>query len=235
MGYSLSVCCKSPKARDRLAEFLRGAMRPFSLVCGERTDVRDALDKWNDENLPENMKGMYPLPDGLNRDYDPTQFVFVGDELAYGAETNKVGFNFSTQGDMGIYMYAVLKWAALHSGRKRGLNALSYVGRAGQSVPYITYDSHPDPVLSESMILDWSESEQKEARQRRWVVNPLGLWPIGEFSHYFRRRYGDADIDITLGERRSLIESFYQRDKALHTITEQEMGRLDGLWNEFTG
>jgi len=230
MGYSLSVPCKSRQARDRLAEFLSGTMRPFSEVCGERADVREALEAWQEENKIEGRRTLFPIPDGVNRDYDPTQWICVGNELAYGAGSSKVGFNFSTQGDYGQWMYAVLKWAALHSGRKRGLNALSMVGMAHQRVPYITYDNEPTPVLLESMLIGWKDNAAEEAR-RRWVVNPLGIRAVEDFTHYMDRRYpSDRQPE---GDQRKFLEGLYQRDKALGTIVEGEMRRLDVLWDDF--
>lgn len=158
MGYSLSVPCKSQKARNRLAKFLKRHLRPFTVACS------------SPEYGPPDRTFLLPSTDY----YDPTRHVYVGDELAYGSGNSKVGFNFVSQGQFGVYMHAIMAWSALRVGRTRGLNALSAIGMAHQRVPYYTYDSTPIPVLLPSHMLDWSDSAREYGRTQ-WEVTHLGL------------------------------------------------------------
>ncbi len=227
MGYSLSVPCKSGKARDRLAEFLKGCLRPFTEVCSlpENACVREEFEA----TAGELGKQMFPLPSADYFPYDPTRYIRVGHELAYGSGPSKVGFNFSTQGQFGTYIHAVLAWAALRVGRPRGLNALAVVGAAHQRVPYYTYDHEPIPVLLPSMMLDWSDSAREYGRTH-WEVTHLGLRVADEAA---RMHAAMPEKWAKTEEEIAWLKRLAARDKALRDFTKREMRRLDVLWDEF--
>lgn len=227
MGYSLSVPCKSAKARDQLAEFLRAYLRPFTTVCGEAEDIRAEFDAFREatRKRPGAPPLVWELPTQYDS-YDPTKDVWVGHELAYGAGSSKIGFNFSTQGQFSIYMHTVLSWAALLVGRRRGLNDLAVIGHADQRVAYISYDSHPIPVLLPSDMADWTPEAVEHGRDH-WQVDGLGLRYFGDTAHY-------AEVELS-GNPSScgqapLVVALWTRDKALRAITAREMTRLDELW-----
>ncbi len=211
MGASLSVPCKSLKARNSMTEFLRAHLRPFTLVCAEAIEIREAFEVLR-ENDP-NCRVLCALPSASSV-YDPTRYVWAGNELSYGSGSSKVGFNFSTQGAMSIYMHAVLSWAALQVGRRRGLNELSMVGHSDQRVAYITYDSSPIPVLCEADMTDWIP-ESRQHGHSTWEVDQYGLRTF-DITRYFR------------------TEAYRHKEKALLDITTLEMHRLDALWKEWT-
>jgi len=179
MGYSLSVPCRSVQAAKQLHSFLEISMRPYSVLTGD-----------------------------LDHLYDPTQYINIGRGLSYGSGASKVGFNFSSQGPYGIYMHAVLSWAALRVGRKRALNALAVTGYAHQMVPYITYDNEPIPVLTVQHLDGWSD-EAKDYARLKWQVDHFGM------------RLSDCS---PLGS---------PRNQCHHDVTRGEMRRLDHLWNVF--
>jgi len=222
MGYSLSVPCKSTKAAEHLAAFLREHLRPFSVVCDESPDIRAefAADALVDD------RRRFPLPTCGPNTYDPTTFVCLGHELAYGSGSTKVGFNLSTTGQYGIYMHAVLAWAATRVGRRRGLNNLAIVGHADQRVAYTTWDNQPQPVLTATDIAAWDPKE-REYGEIHWLVDKFGLRTFGDTTHYAHQR---GWRDEGEGARKALLHSMWARDKALRAITEREMERLNRLW-----
>jgi len=225
MGYSLSLPCKSSPARDKLAGFLRANLRRFTLVADEEVAIRD---EWTADAMTRPGRRTLDLPDS-NRDYDPTREIAVGRQLAYGASTSKVGFNFSTAGDFSIYMHAVLSWGALHSGRRKGLNALSEVGHADQAVHYITYDRTPIPVLTVEDMDGW-DPKDREYGEMQWQVDALGLRVLKDADYYALHSFGAA---MREDEHRPLIERLFRREQALHRITTREMQRLDTLWKDY--
>jgi hypothetical protein len=219
MGYSLSVPCKSGKARDRLYGFLSRALRPFT------DDIRA---KFND-GLDDSRRAI-PLPSAAaDHAYDPTRYVHVGNGLAYGSGPSKVGFNFSTQGQFSTYMHAVCAWAALRVGRTRGLNALAVVGQAHQRVPYYTYDNEPIPALLPSHMLDWPDNAREHGRTH-WEVTHLGLRVADEVA---RTHAVMPEEWAKTPEEKAWLTRLAARDEAIRTIVEREMRRLDVLWDEF--
>lgn len=227
MGYTLAVPCKSTLARDRMADFLCATLRPFSVACDEAEAIRAKFDEYR-ESTSEGS-GARALVMGLpsqHTAYDPTARVSVGNELGYGAGPSKIGFNFSTQGQFSIYMHAVLSWAALRVGRRRGLNALSIVGHADQKVAYITYDSTPIPVLRTRDMEGWTP-EAADYGKHQWQVDRFGLRHFGDTTHYAGRWSPGGKTE------EALVKAMWTRDKALRDITEREMRRLEVLWEDF--
>lgn len=185
VGYSLSLPCQSIKARDKFASFLSQNMLPWYSVV---------------------QKGKYQYK--THPLYDPTSMIRVGNELSYGASPLKVGFNFTTSGEAGDYMYALLRFGALRVGLKRVMPKLAGTKRA---VPYITYDSEAWPVLLKG--------------KGQWVVDPMGCRPISRPStHWEGHTLTKAFIkwvtkeDKTIDEREQLIAV--------------EMLRLHQLWED---
>jgi hypothetical protein len=224
MGYSLSLPCKSSPARDKLAGFLRANLRPFTLVCDEEVAIRD---EWTAEAMVHSDRIILDLPDS-NRSFDPTREIMVGRQIAYGASTSKIGFNFASSGDFSIYMHAVLSWAALHSGRRKGLNALAVVGHADQAVHYITYDRSPIPVVTVEDMAEWDQGA-REYGEMYWQVDALGLRVLKDADFYAAHKFG---APMRTAEHRPLVERLYRRDKALRLITGREIQRLDALWQD---
>ena len=202
MSASLSVACKSDKTRRQLTEFLRGHLRPFGVVCDDprHTELRR---QFNANQRP-------PLPTADPDRYDPTRHIGVGHQLSYGRGASKIGFNFNVGGYFDAYMRAVLSWAALQVGRKRGLNDLAVVGHADQRIAYISYDSHTIPVLTEEDVDDWDDVAKEHARQH-WQVSWLGLRANENARAYM------AAPPVA---------------KVLRTIVEAEMEWLDVLWKQ---
>jgi len=163
-----------------MAAFLREHMRPFGDVLKESPEFKEFLDL----TLGTDRTG-----DNLWWN-DPTEFIHVGHELAYGATSNKLGFNFSFQGDFAAWLNTVLQWVAITTGRRRGLNAMAEVGKAHLKVPYTCYDSSPTPVLPPSIREDWNKQEQEHAVLRGWAVDEHGWRPLQRF----RRRQEILDI-----------------------------------------
>ena len=215
MGYSISVSCKSTQAAERLARFLRSAATPFSAMLRESPEHEELIAK---------VPGFLPMHDN-SIDWDPTQHIHLGHALAYGSGNTKVGFNFSSQGIYGYWMYALTAWAALRVGRKRGLNALSTLGYAGQQVAYTTYDSDPTPVLTKADIADWTPVAQDYARWR-WLVNCDGLREVEDATHYAKRIYGHHKAD------RWAI-AFKAQDNLLRAVAERELHKLSYWWDDF--
>jgi len=223
MGYSLSVPCKSVKAAEMLHAFLTSELRPFSIACDDpaNADIRTAFEAvW--EGHEEDVQG---LPsEEVDLPYDPTQYVHIGRGLSYAEGTTKVGFNFSTQMDFGVYMHTVLAWAALRVGRRRGLNALAPVGHADQKVPYFTYDSEPTEV-------------SRKHGEIYWQVGPLGLRVTDEDgvrTHRFGQNVDAVRKRIRPDERFDWLRALaIARDTALRAVTEREMRRLDCMWDYF--
>jgi len=215
MGYSLSVPCKSPKHRDRLAAFLNEHSRPFSVACGEASDIRVK------HGLKTGADSVFLLIDSNDLLYDPTQFIQVGDDLSYGSGPSKVGFKFTSQGQYGTYMHAVLSWAALHSGRRRPLKRVSSSIGTGQSVRYITYDHEPIPVLTVEEMASWTP-EEREYGEKHWAVDKFGMRLFTHMTHY--TVYGNDE------QGSAWFVSLCSQERALEQITRREMERLDALW-----
>jgi hypothetical protein len=210
MGYSLSTPCKSPQARDKMAAFLGEHLRPFSEVLRESPELVE-------------LQELTRVPLDKLR-YDPTKYLCVGDELAYGSGPSKIGFNFSSSSfPFGLWMHALCAWMALRVGRRRGLNALSDVGRADQRVAYTTYDHDPTPVLTKADIADWPESHREHARWR-WLVSGLGTKEVEPAEHQVKR-WGGEHAEVLDFHRRS-----EKRDRLLTAIIERELRRLAELW-----
>lgn len=91
MGYSISVHCRSAKARDEMMSFLKQHYRPWSKI--------------------RNLKD-----DGM----DWTEWLMSG-KLAYDYSPLNIGYNYSTQhcqeGMVGNYGYTILRWIALKVGQ----------------------------------------------------------------------------------------------------------------------
>ena len=119
MSYSLSVPCKSLKAKDLLWRFLQAHHRPFylSVHADENQDVRDEYAS----RLSGIKDRIGLLEPARLRDFDPTRNIYQGHHLAYGRRKTKVGFDFHSEGQFGVYMRALLSWAALRVGRRQGL------------------------------------------------------------------------------------------------------------------
>jgi hypothetical protein len=188
MGYSLSTPCQSAKARDEMVAFLEQHHRPFSTVIAEA------------------RAGSY------DRDYDPTVFICVGDELAYGAGPSKIGFNFSTSGDYAHWMWTLCRWVALQVGRKRTFKTeLAYP----TAFPYVTWDSEAHPVLTPADIEGWDEPMRTDAD--RHLCDEFGFR-----EHYYRKR----EELKAYPEMRRVIAHAIQLDGIAH----REIKRLDALW-----
>ena len=211
MGYSLSTPCKSAKARDRMAKFLRSELVPFSKLVADAPELPE-LEKVSQVHLTELR-------------YDPTQWICVGGELAYGSGASKIGFNFSSSGFYGLWMYALCAWMAFRVGRRRGLNKLSMVGHADQRVAYTTYDHEPYPVLTKADIASWTPASQEQARWQ-WLVNDLGVREVEDADHKAKRLLGDdAPHEFMIRQ--------VEIDRLVTAIVERELRRLDYLWDEF--
>ncbi len=186
MGYSYSVPCQSIKARDRFADFLKQHMIPWSFI------VKDSKYQFKTSAL-----------------YDPTAHIRVGDELSYGSGKLKVGFNFSTSGDAGDYMVAILRFGAIRIGLKRAMPKLAGTKKA---VPYITYDSEAWPVLLMS-------------GKKEWVVDHMGCRPI------YRPSTGWEGHTLT----KAFIKWVTKEEKTIderEQLIAVEMLRLHQLWEK---
>lgn len=145
MGYSIAVPLKSAKARDECLAFLKANFRPWTKV------------------KPSFPEGVQMLANDVRPDYDWTQGVCSdkkGEEtLDYDSGTNRVGFNCSTSdGFIGEYAKAVLRFCALRWGRRRMLK--KYTGTR-DFVPYWVYDGYEAmPVLVES---EWRDRAPQES------------------------------------------------------------------------
>ncbi len=159
MGYSLSMPTKSTKARDQMLAFLREHHRPFGLILDEA-----GYDPGYDYEYNPHM--------------DPTRFILVGDELAYGPGASKIGFNFCTSSrwmSMGYFAGSsadtLCRWMALKVGRRRTFKTLlSYP----QAFPYFTYDSKAIPVLTAADIKGWEEP-MLEIAQCNYLCDEVGF------------------------------------------------------------
>jgi len=212
-----------------MAEFLCSTLRPFSVACDEAEAIRAEFNEYREATrVGSGARALVlELPTRYTA-YDPTTEVRVGHQLGYGAGPSKIGFNFSTQGQFGIYMHAVLSWAALRVGRRRGLNALSIVNHADQKVAYITYDSTPIPVLRARDMEGWTP-EAADYGKHNWQVDRFGLRHFGDTTHYAGMLVcGGGDV-----AQAPLVKAMWTRDKALRAVTEKEMRRLEVLWDDF--
>lgn len=168
MANSLSVSCRSAQSRDALVAFLRKHLRPFSQVAFEH-----GYD--------------------LDPDCDPTKWIAVGKEVIYGKGMSKVGFNFVDSSEYRVYMYAVMSWVAIHFGRRRGLNALSPLGKADEPVPYVTYNSTPLPRLPPEILASWPPATQAYALS--WAVDSFGLSLQGAFTSGWQRNVVQQEME----------------------------------------
>lgn len=213
MGASFSVPCRSRKAAEGLAAFLRANLRPLTVAARAP------------ENADLSVIGLESIV------YDPTAHVCLGRELAYGAGSTKVGFNISWVGIFRPYIEAILAWSALRVGRKRGLNALGIVGHAWQQVPYYTYESQPIPVLLPSHMIDWDPLSQRYARDH-WEVDHLGFRIANNVVRTHMAQV-EATWAKTEAEKAVLARQKAQED-AMRALVEREMRRLDQLWDAST-
>lgn len=217
MGASLSVTCKSKKAAYQLGAFLGPNLRPFSEVCDEAPKaLRDEFQAIFKKGLPSRSKS----------GHEPTRDVWLGYQIAYGGSPTKIGFNFCVMGTFEIYMKAVLSWAALRVGRRRGLNELGFVGKAHQRVAYYCYDGSPYPVLLADDMKDWDETSREYGR-RHWEVTPLGLRVCIDPNSLGGQSSSEYERGVAVRAQT------WQR--ILAALTEQEMLRLQSLWNEEEG
>lgn len=163
MGYSIAVPLKSAKARDECLAFLKTNFRPWS------------------EIKPSFPEGVALLMSDANPDYDWTRDVCSdiagGETLYYDNGSNRVGFNCSmSDGFIGEYAKAVLRFCALRWGRQRKLK--KYTG-TDDSVPYWVYDGYEAmPVLVEP---EWGS----RAPQESWwaFCDALGFKPFRRLWH----------------------------------------------------
>lgn len=207
MGYSLSVPCRSPQARDQLVDFLREHHRPFHRVLREH-----------------GVEKVGRIPVAGEEDYDPTVEVRVGNQLAYGRGPSKVGFNFGGAGMYGTWMYAVLGWAALRVGRRRGLNAMAADFGLGESFPYLTYDKEPHPIILDGSpeISGLSDEDRGELIRRGLLVDSLGL-SIPRTIEERARWFDMKTIEEWLSKEQ-------EADETKRRVARAELTRLEGLW-----
>ena len=219
MGYSLSVSCRSGKARDRMARFLREHAIPFTTLMWNAPEKDEYLKKaWGEATEEEMLL------------YDPTQYFNVGNEIAYGAGPSRIGFNFTTGGIHADYMYSMMGWMALRVGTRRGLNALSDVGYAHLRVPYYKYDSHDiTPVLTFEDTSDWSDPVKEHARHR-WVVDEFGCRVRTEEERYDYMRTGSALANWA--QRKIWLDNEIRKNELTMQVVRREMRRLAELWND---
>ena len=109
MGYSITVRCRSLAARDEMLAFLHRHYQAWSVIQPEYPDKDFDWTKWIQVNGKEGWGG-----------------------LSYDDHKLALGYNYSTQGEIGHYGYTVLRWIALQVGQKRTFKE----GR----VPCVTYD-----------------------------------------------------------------------------------------------
>lgn len=101
MGYSAYVICRSAKSRDKMHKFLTDKVTPWH----ELVKVSEKLPRYKPE-------------------HDFTSNPVAGDDIAYGARKLAVGFNFSSQGHSGEYMWCLLRFAALRVGTERVIDGV---------------------------------------------------------------------------------------------------------------
>lgn len=177
MGYSASVSCKSVKASDQLYDFLKKNMVSWSI-------------------LTEGTKIEY------NPDYDYTRFIKPGENLSYGSSPTRVGFDFSTQGPPGHYMWTILRWAAFKVGRvSRFPKKLGH----NMPVPYVTCDI--DEYVPVITIKQWVYKDSAQ-----YVVDKLGFKSLSSKNNFDVFYYKDVDLH--------------------NKIVKDAMKELDRKWNE---
>jgi hypothetical protein len=96
MGYSAYVICRNAKARDKMHRFLEEQVRPWHRLAEDS-----------------------PMLAKYNPDYDYTRFPVAGEDISYGARRMALGYNFSSQGEAGGYLWNLLRFAALRVGKDR--------------------------------------------------------------------------------------------------------------------
>ena len=92
-------------------------------------------------------------------------------------------------------------------------------------MPYITLDNEPIPVLLQSMMVGWSDLAQTFGHEH-FEVTPLGL-------KAFDPPGVDDDTWCRSEQDRIWLRGHDARQKALRTITERELRRLDILWDDY--
>lgn len=107
MGYSAYVICRNLAARDAMHKFLQENVTPWQ-----------RLEK----------------PKETFTDLHYTQYPVVGDDIAYGAKPLALGYNFSTQGEASVYLWALLRFAAQRVGRYKTIK--------GVKTKFTVYDGH---------------------------------------------------------------------------------------------
>jgi|APSaa5957512622_1039677.scaffolds.fasta_scaffold32962_3 hypothetical protein len=217
MGYSMSVSCRSQKLRDRLAEFLREHLKPFCVACEEADDIRADYEK-----LTGGHADLSLWPIARHLPHDPTKDILVGEGVCYGGGPSKVGFNFGNSYTYGIYMRAILAWAAQHVGRRRPLNRLAETTGVLASTHYYTYDREPTPVVVAADIADWPSDFRKYA-ETHWLVDEFGMRVNPRLTHY------PTPADEA---GKAILRGFQEYEKGLERVTRREMERLDALWKE---
>jgi hypothetical protein len=194
-----------------MAAFLHEHTRPFHRIVIESPLF---------EHLQEVSRVHYAqIDEGDLRD-DPTQFIHVGSEIAYGDGPSKIGFNYGTSGYFGPYMHGVCAWMALKGGRRRQLNCL--VADAGylKAVPYYTLDHEPFPVLVQEDLTDLPGVVEEHFR-KHWLIDPWGLCPDELIvprwhPHHTTERFMGVEIS---------------RTRLLNQIARAEIQRLELLWS----
>jgi hypothetical protein len=148
MGYSAFTPMKSTKAAQDMYDWMAEHYRPWFEVA--------------------------PPEEQVDRDFDWTGYLCIGDELSYNGSKTKVGFNFSNSGGIiGHYGFSLLRWMALRAGKCRKANKQEF-GDLAITVPVIQYDYDPAwPVLLRE---EW---EGNTPEQARWcLVDEHGYKPF---------------------------------------------------------
>jgi hypothetical protein len=176
-----------------------------------------------------------PWPDILDED-EETQFQGPTDELEYAHAKHQLGFNYSTGGGAEReYVFALIRWMALHIGRRRSHFRMGSLDRAA---PYYVYDgAEVVPVLHAT---EWATLPSALLAYR---VDPYGLrfdgeiarglaWyyiPEGTYERVSVTHQGKSSDTV----REALIESGIERARTVLQFIRAEIARLDVLWTTY--
>ena len=223
MGYTISVPCKSNKARDRVREFITCYAKSFyELMLEDPPELEEYLSL-----VSGDKKGIFDHAKML----DVTQELLWGARLTYGSGNSRVGFNYnSASRPYALHMYALTRWIAFHAGRRAGSNALSVVGHADQRTRYYLWDHEVIPVLSEEDIEGWSLSAKGYAHQKEWVVDDSGWLAMSSPVQYLVDPYGNAPDSY-----REYVHTSMRVYELANQISKREIDRITNIWRDACG
>jgi hypothetical protein len=173
-----------------------------------------------------------PWPDILDED-EEADFRGPSDKLEYAHAKCQLGFDYVAAGGAEReYVYALIRWMALHIGRRKRQFRM---GTLKRPAPYYVYDGvEATPVLLGPEWLDAPECfgpyqvdpfglriDDGPARTLAWYHIPEGTYERVSATH---------QKETSEAIREALIESGIERARTILQFIRAEVARLDVLW-----